>query len=154
MGVHEQERCNKKKGTLMIAELLPDLVVSISMDVRGAARPSDHTVHDFGGSHLGLCAVAVRWVMSLLGKTASRHGGHGRLPCTRAQQARDSWLERAQSARARVSKRALRESNSALPVLKARAQAHFCYNRPRCLYVSGRMSTAFVRTRLLLAYRP
>ena len=74
----------------MIAELLPDLVVSISMDAGDAACPSDHTVNEFDGSHLGLCTVSVRCVMSLLGKAASNHGEHGPLPCTLAQQVRDS----------------------------------------------------------------
>jgi hypothetical protein len=109
----------------MIAELLPDLVVSISMDARGAARPSDYTVNDFGGSHLGLCAVSVRWVMSLLGKAASRHGGHGRLPCTRAKQARDSWLKRAQSARPSINARASRVKRRAVDAQSARSDTIF-----------------------------
>ena len=74
----------------MIAELLPDLVVSISMDAGDAARPSDHTVNEFCGSHLGLCAHLVTCVVSLLGKAASSHGEHGPLPCTLAQEVRDS----------------------------------------------------------------
>ena len=97
----------------MIAELLPDLVVSISMDAGDAACPSDHTVNEFGGSHLGLCALSVTCVVSLLGKAASSHGEHGPLPLALAQEMRRSWLKRAQSARDRVSKRARKESNNA-----------------------------------------
>ena len=74
----------------MIAELLPDLVVSISMDASAAARFSDHTVNDFCGSHLGLYALSVTCVVSLLGKAASSHGEHGPLPLALAQEVRDS----------------------------------------------------------------
>ena len=138
----------------MIAELLPDLVVSINMDASAAARFSDHTVNEFCGSHPGLYALSVTCVVSLSGNAASNHGEHGPLPLALAQEMRRSWLKRAQSARDRVSKRARKESNSARSGLKARAHAHFCYNRRGCHDVPGRMSTAFVCTRLLLAYRP
>ena len=71
---------------LVMAKLVPTLLVSIIMDVRGTAGLSDCVVSVFGGNHLGLSFVSAKCVRSLLDKAASSIAGHGRLPWARGRQ--------------------------------------------------------------------
>jgi len=120
---------------LVIAKLVPTLLVSIIMDVCGAACLSDCAVNDLGGSHFGLCFVSARCVVSWLDKAAFSMVGHGWLPCTRRSK-RETVGSKGLKARAPGYQNARsRVSNGALQILKARAQTYFWCNRwpgPAC----------------------